>query len=49
MYNLYLEEKRKKLNDIKQKNELEMQKYKAKLNSKKKYINSFFIILKCIQ
>ena len=34
MYNLYIEEKRKKEKDGLEKKELEMKKYKAKLNSK---------------
>ncbi len=42
MYNLYLEEKRKKEKDGLNKKEQEMKRYKAKFNSKKRYIKSFF-------
>jgi hypothetical protein len=42
MYNLYLEEKRKKEKDVMNKKKLEMQRYKTKFNSKQKPIKSFF-------
>jgi hypothetical protein len=42
MYNLFLEEKRKKVKEDLDKKEREIKKYKAKFKSKKKYIKSFF-------
>ncbi len=43
MYNLYIDEKRKKEKDDLDKKKLEMRKYKAKLNSKILNIKSFFL------
>ena len=42
MYNLYIEEKRKKEKNELDKKELEMKKYKDKLSSKILHIKSFF-------
>jgi len=42
MYNLFLEEKRKKVKEDLDKKEREIKKYKAKFKSKKKYIKLFF-------
>ena len=42
MYNLYIDEKRKKEKNELDKKELEMKKYKAKLSSKILHIKLFF-------
>ena len=44
MYNLYIDEKRKKEKDELNKKKLEIKKYKAKLNSKILNIKSFFLL-----